>query len=236
MRISIWQQFSSNHSSDFTVVGRFGSSEEAQAAFEQLTQWMTKILYEHSSSRTTQAEISQRYNLEWYDEGLDWNGRPDDITEVVKRVQNDVFLVCPIETYDSAVPFVGLMWKIGARRVQYQQEYQRLCVYLTCEAPDEKIAEANFGEINEYLDVIKKLPPTIPPWYYGKGLDLKGYLNGGAIRRKGQTLYMHLQFFHTEFGLDTFINYLVAKGLTKIEYKFYEDSEWGRDKNWDWFE
>lgn len=34
MRISIWQQFASNHSSDYTVVGEFQTEVEAIYAYE----------------------------------------------------------------------------------------------------------------------------------------------------------------------------------------------------------
>src|SRR6266496_6047526 len=49
MRVSIWQQFSSNHSSEFTVVGQFPSAESAEEIarlfwpwLEAMGQWIAK--------------------------------------------------------------------------------------------------------------------------------------------------------------------------------------------------
>src|SRR5215475_13956899 len=36
MRISIWQQFASNHSNSFIVVGRFQTVEQAQQAYQSI--------------------------------------------------------------------------------------------------------------------------------------------------------------------------------------------------------
>jgi len=43
MRVSIWQQFSSNHSTHFTVVGRFASPEAATKAADELLKLMNAI-------------------------------------------------------------------------------------------------------------------------------------------------------------------------------------------------
>jgi hypothetical protein len=63
---------------------------------------MTEIVWKSgnkSEMSSKEVEISEAYDLEWYEEGLRWNGRPHNIDEVVRRVQNDVFLICPLESW-----------------------------------------------------------------------------------------------------------------------------------------
>jgi hypothetical protein len=43
MKTSIWQQFSSNHSADFTLIGKFDTVEEAQAAAEIIRNFLTAV-------------------------------------------------------------------------------------------------------------------------------------------------------------------------------------------------
>src|SRR5579859_303303 len=43
MRISIWQQFSSNHSASFDVVGKFKTTEDAKAAADELNYALENI-------------------------------------------------------------------------------------------------------------------------------------------------------------------------------------------------
>ncbi|MBZ0315592.1 MAG: hypothetical protein K8L91_04170 [Anaerolineae bacterium] len=91
MRISIWQQFSSNHSSKFTIVGRFGTEQEAEAVANQLLTWMKSIIREKVETNYeldltfTEQKIRDTYNLDWYENGIEWNGMPEP-SEIVKRV------------------------------------------------------------------------------------------------------------------------------------------------------
>ena len=43
MKISIWQQFSSNHSANFELVGQFPTVEEAEKAYAILLDILTVI-------------------------------------------------------------------------------------------------------------------------------------------------------------------------------------------------
>jgi hypothetical protein len=51
MRLSIWQQFSSNHSSNFTAVGRFDTPEKAAAARQTFEQ-MLRAIYAAQEARS----------------------------------------------------------------------------------------------------------------------------------------------------------------------------------------
>jgi hypothetical protein len=52
MRVTLWQEFSSNHSSDFTVVGEFPTPEAAQEAARRLRAFFERRRGGASPSRT----------------------------------------------------------------------------------------------------------------------------------------------------------------------------------------
>lgn len=94
MKISIWQQFSSNHSSYFGITGTFKTFEEAHQAYDELRRILMEIDQWHrenvadsdayhknwDSSQPTAAppelEIAKRYSIEWPDT-IDWMGWAD---------------------------------------------------------------------------------------------------------------------------------------------------------------
>lgn len=51
MRISIWQQFSSNHSSGFTVVGEFATRSEAENAANKIREILYRLKDWHTARR-----------------------------------------------------------------------------------------------------------------------------------------------------------------------------------------
>ncbi len=78
MKLSIWQQFSSNHSGMFWVVGTFNTYEEAQHAFEELRamlftieKWyrenreQSEALMQTAELSPPEREFAQKYNASW---------------------------------------------------------------------------------------------------------------------------------------------------------------------------
>src|SRR5579863_2710451 len=90
MRISIWQQFSSNHSSDFTLVGEFRSVDDAQRAGDELRHILQTVVdwyvahpevdearFTEGSCLPSPAEIefAKQYGVELNSAyGIDWLG------------------------------------------------------------------------------------------------------------------------------------------------------------------
>ena len=62
MRISIWQQFSSNHSSSFTIIGTFENSEAAQRAAIEFRAILEKIVgwYQEPSHEAVLSQLRLR--------------------------------------------------------------------------------------------------------------------------------------------------------------------------------
>src|SRR5438128_12461474 len=86
MQVRIWQQFSSNNSSDFTVVGVFDTPEAAQRAAEAVSEIMGTLQnwYEshpeesnqiHSSGgyppSPAEVEMGRRFGFEWK-QAVEW--------------------------------------------------------------------------------------------------------------------------------------------------------------------
>src|SRR5690349_18626426 len=89
MRVTLWQQFSSNHSSHFTVVGEFPTPEAAQEAaqrlrafFDEINAWFEKPENVSLKERRDEGqlwamsqperEVSQQYGIAWPEYTLDW--------------------------------------------------------------------------------------------------------------------------------------------------------------------
>jgi hypothetical protein len=186
-------------------------------------------------------EISERYKLEWYEKGLDWNGTPDDVSEVVRRIYDDVIFTCPLETWDSVTPFTGLIWKLGARRVAYaEHESYYLSVLLNCRAPDEETAGKFYEHTRAYLAAyFDPRPPARLPLWHEKMRPYSGANALGAIGRNELKIRLKLQFWEMGSGLSALIKYLEDHGFTDIEYRFHGGREWDKDlidSIWKWVE
>jgi hypothetical protein len=87
MRLSLWQQFSSNHSGFFWVVGTFKTMDEARTAYEELRAMLQNIDRWHrehkqeseaawragnSSPLPPEVEYAQKFNVNW-PATIDWS-------------------------------------------------------------------------------------------------------------------------------------------------------------------
>ncbi len=81
MKLSIWQQFSSNHSADFIVIGKFTTFQKAEEVAEIFWRMFAEITDDRRQYKETpsisltpkEAEIKQKYNIqtEWL-QGFQW--------------------------------------------------------------------------------------------------------------------------------------------------------------------
>lgn len=122
MRVSIWQQFSSNHSGFFWVAGTFNTVEEARAGYDELRRILYEIDRWHrehkeesaASSRAgkykaspPEAMFALEYNVEW-PHTIDWTGFAEYFLE-----DNPVYASLgsvqarPQERIDDAVAIIG---------------------------------------------------------------------------------------------------------------------------------
>jgi len=163
MKVSIWQQFASNHSSFFSVVGAFQTVEEAYHTAEimrtillQIAAWRAQQSWSYDYDPTPiEKAFSQQYEVEW-PMALDWlNGDVDnaqqDITKALTVVDQLIFVDNPYQTHMGIQPFEGLLRYFGAATagfdkasieefVQYPPTW--FTITLTCVAPDAATAAA----------------------------------------------------------------------------------------------
>ena len=154
MKLTIWQQFSSNHSSHFIVVGRFATLDEAAENAHQLRDWMYRMMWGQDREAAEQ-EIKTKYGIEWYENGIDWNGWPTHDGDVVQCVERDLFMMCPMETWDSKKPFDSLIEVMGAETIwslRFNEIY--LNFHLTITAPSDEAAELLCQQFNTLNDEV----------------------------------------------------------------------------------
>jgi hypothetical protein len=93
MRVSLWRQFSGNHSSSFTLVGVFDSPEAAQEGAERLRAMLEQIAiwreqhplpngWAYDDPTPPELELAQQYGVEWT-YGLDWLSGPEDVDDLI---------------------------------------------------------------------------------------------------------------------------------------------------------
>src|SRR5262245_56940352 len=107
MKISIWQQFSSNHSAHYFVVGKFRTPDEAATAAKELNsialqiKETTPLRYivpdgEGYQPTPVEIEIGKRFGITW-EHGVDWAYWRETWTnnQPTSSYQNTVWFVSP---------------------------------------------------------------------------------------------------------------------------------------------
>ncbi len=206
MRISIWQQFSSNNSSDFTVVGVFETPKAAQDAaadvrriIHTLKQWYddhpdeANETFSGGGETPSPAEIAmgQRFGFEWPN-AVEWYWHAS-VTVVLDRL---VYVTTEDFRPETAgEPFDKILTGLGGQGLLngdiYGDQIGTILVEITCLAPDEETARA----IAE-----KKLAYRC--W----------------VRRDGRRLHFYDWPF-SELDLPKLLAELEKRGCTNLEYR-----------------
>jgi hypothetical protein len=157
MQISLWQQFSSNNSTSYTVVGVFDSAESVQRASrtlsligQQIKDWYEKHPQAFDQwdegwpypPSTVEQQIGQEYGFDWK-EGADW---PFNNVEI-RILNNLLFVETKIPRPDLGPTALNLLiLKLGGsffvEGSQYGETIGRLRIEITCTAPDSEVAAA----------------------------------------------------------------------------------------------
>src|SRR5215207_9042562 len=131
MRLTLWRQFSSNHSASFTIVGTFDTPEHAaQAADAARTILYRVAAYWQSLSDAeknitlvsvvqdrqltlVEEQLRESYGIEWT-AGLDWViDNPDLLERAVQVYGRHVFMENTDQTWNGPEPFEALWKKLG---------------------------------------------------------------------------------------------------------------------------
>ncbi|MBZ0318507.1 MAG: hypothetical protein K8L91_18990 [Anaerolineae bacterium] len=170
MRISIWQQFASNHSNSFTVVGEFESVEDAQNAADKLRASLQPILdwYDTNPEIEFNADpippelaIGKSYGVEW-ELRHDWlPGRT--VGEVVSVLDNRIIIISE-ETWSPHEPLDQILVKLGATvRLEGAFSDTLLLVDIVCECPNEATATNLRQTLLEFMAAENAFPYAQSP-------------------------------------------------------------------------
>lgn len=257
MKISIWRQFSSNHSSRFTVVGEFQTTEaatqavaELKALAEAISKWYEDNpddLEERMSGELVdptppEIEFGQRYQIDWNEYSVDWWTDQLPVTQYERLV-----FVNGTESDVGAKPFDQLLQKIGGTPAvdgvlvdNGDEAYFNVVVNVSCQAPNPETTEGIVAATSIYFEADRKFRQSrdlsqfdmfATPWRdYTLG-GLTGFSStSGAVSRTGLSLrFEKLSFFHLGYGLPGLLAYLKAQGCTQVEYQLIE-KEWGEEE------
>ncbi len=179
MRISIWQQFASNHSNSFTVVGEFETVEAAQNAAEQLRQSLKPIIewrmaraeeiWESFEPTPIEIEVGQKWGVEWliHHDWLEYEGSLNAIETFESYV-----IIGSGETWAGQEPLDKILLKLGAK-VSAESELGNtsIVVNITCHFLNSDAADRVHKIIIDYLAAKKEFLHRNPiPWIgYGRG-------------------------------------------------------------------
>lgn len=156
MKLSIWQQFSSNHSSYFTVVGVFETREQAEHAATEIRAILNRLEDWHEAHEAEmldlwstgdylfqpfpiEQEIAEAYGIAWQG-GIDWY----EDAKIEVKLDRMVFITPKWQSAALGNPFDQLMTKMGGQGYHDTSSLGGDDVHiifdLTCDAPDEATA------------------------------------------------------------------------------------------------
>lgn len=130
MKVSIWRQFSSNHSANFTVVGEFDSpslaeqaEEKLNAVYNQLAAWWesldkdTRVALSKTSDMKQLTPIERQLKEEWgvtWEYSLNWFSWRN-YRYPIYRYENFVFVTDPCDLWHGPQPFDEMLQKLGGK-------------------------------------------------------------------------------------------------------------------------
>jgi hypothetical protein len=170
VRISVWQQFSSNHSARFTVVGQFETVENANQAANELRHIIKEITdwyYSHPELAEAwnsgdlpeptppEVEFSKKYNVDWGEYAVPWFWQVK-----VTTYDTTLFIDSDGQADAGAFPINEVLVKLrGQVYVDgdiFEHELRKgVVVNLTCIAQDDASSRHIFDEIQSYFSPFK---------------------------------------------------------------------------------
>jgi hypothetical protein len=214
MKLSIWQQFSSNHSATFTVMGKFETPEQAREVAETIREILVKVARwreqfqtdeedddltapDHTDSEMAlESELLEQYGLDAPLETLEF-ARDSSFAADAVLVFDRVVIVSEglIDeyTWSGSWAFEEYLKKRGAEVTAYSEgESKEITIDITCIAPDEVTAD----------DITRRWNAT----------------------RDGLNIDIH-DFHEEDYGQNflDLIEYLQTKGCNAIDYRFRGD-------------
>ena len=229
MKVSIWQQFSSNHSNGFAVVGKFKNLEDTKNAAEQFRTIIKTIretpnmLYPDASE--AEKSIGNYYDIEWT-RSLNWVGGDYQVVQFDNYVMvSDIFG----STWMGALYIDQIMKKLSEEiYVEEDAGVDGIAIELKCDADSVENAIQLYKTLDGYFVEVRAERGHLihPPWrelskpiYEGDETTIYDDAYYGYVHRdQTQLSFTHLTFASIGYGLPVLIAYLKQEGCTEIEY------------------
>jgi hypothetical protein len=250
MRLSLWQQFSSNHSADFVVVGRFKSSDEAEKAANEVRNILTTIQawYEKPENRDTveaihevmnheggsipmpiEVKLGSQYEIKWDEQFPDtlWYTESHDATDAVFQYGQDVVLESGHaggRTWSGSEVARRLLKRFGAETVFREDNmvFEKYLVRITWDAPDEATAEHLMQDYQRVQAIIDRDPEHFD-FRQSVPFAYWGGEESCGLTHNGQAFtYLLCEIGELSSMLPELIEYLKRHQCTNIQY----DYEW----------
>lgn len=246
MRIRIWQEFSSNNSARFTVVGLFETPTAAKNAAEKLMNMIKSIVEWYQKNAEPEAQwdspppsppeiqIAKQYNIKWSEISLDWAWIDNDGNGPVKAFENIVF-VDGTDSWLGSSPADKLVQLMGGKvlvdgvitldLIGEPGTYGTVNLELLCIAPNVNVSEKIFNEIVAYQNRMKEDSQRMfeTPWGTRDPMEHSAFF--GTVLKDGRNLKISGSFFHIAQGFPALINYLKNQGCDEINYSLIETRE-----------
>lgn len=240
MQLTLWQQFTSNHSSGYTVIGRFESADAAHKAGEQLRDILTQIATWHQAyyeqhgvyfgahhvpppPTPIEEQLAQRYAIEWdWEQGVDWAKRKDEAPQRV-RISNRLVVISSLFTHYLEQPFSALIKQMGGESfvaTDPETAETQVLVTVMCDAPDEATTNTLKAILEKYFRAIAENPAyqIVPPW----NEDWRKNASRGEVHIEGTTIQLRELCIGLPDTLDLIMTFLCSKGCQNIEYELLE--------------
>ena len=247
MKISIWQQFSSNHSASFMIVGQFESvamaesvASEVRLMIREIGSWWEqfedaeaarKSLERSEDITPLERRFATQYEVSWSQDArnnsvapLDWISDQNAANAV--RTFDKLVIIEPVDSWQGPHPIDKIIEKLGAQVASDCEIYDSyLSLHLSCTAPDQATADQIMGEI-KYKHLSRDTLVILPGLYATRGQALCDGQNIVLKRYQMHRIYRSSQnekwLFEEE--LRRLLEYFTQCGCTEIQYTFSETS------------
>lgn len=218
MKLTLWRQFSSNHSAHYTVVGQFATAEQAQSIKAELVAMLSEVgawwgqwefqeafqifqdHYEYPPVLTPPEEaIKARYQLRGYKVPLDWCWDIEAATLAVQTVKDMVIVDSPVETWGKPYAFVEFMqYRGGNVHFEWRGDYSgrflnqralNLRFVMTCKYEEEDAVDALWKQISHSTDYANKVVFQLPGFSSTRG----------TVERENRYLHFRDVSIHGDF-------------------------------------
>lgn len=221
MKVTLWQQFSSNHSGHFNIVGVFDTPDAAKKAADEIQQIIETIQNWHKNNpekadalyarwasgdeypaplSEIEETLAKKYDVRWPN-GIDWfdDAQIEIIREHIVQIDTKYQVDWGPQPFDQIIEQMGGYGLVTGMDIGGER-YGHIWVALSCIAPDEetaiKLEQSKTTKQDDYDEITQ------------------------TVRRNDSRLVFGWEWYEGIWQLDKLISELEKLGCTEISYQF----------------